>query len=1143
MAGDVLTASGPDGGPRRRDDNGRPPSGRVISRVPGTLATLFAVIAWLCALLALIPLLRNRTEPIKVAAEYLAIPIRPNLAYAAFLGLIAASLRRRTRMSWYAVVLFYFGPSFLLSVVGGFIEPPLFISAAVLFTLLAFAFAARREFTARLEPGNGWRALGTLVVGFTAASLLACALVWAFPGTLGGSLDRIAWAVNHVLGSLGNAASLEIVGRPPAIVTFLCGLLGGLAFLGAAWVLFRPTRTHAYLDPVQERRIRELLDASGERDSLGYFATRRDKAAIFSPSGKAAVTYRVVFGASLASGDPIGDPEAWPQAIEAWLTEARQYAWTPGVLGASETGAVAFARAGLDALQLGDEAIIDVDEFSIEGRPMRGVRQAVRRIEKSGYTSRIRRHSELSGEEMAQVLASAEAWRDTESERGFSMALGRLGDPADGRCVLVEAIDDRGELHALLSFVPWGERGLSLDLMRRDRTSDNGLVEFMVVELVQACRRLGVDRISLNFAMFRAVFEEGGRIGAGPVIRLARSVLLFFSRWWQLESLYRSNAKYRPDWEPRLLCFRSSRDLPRISVAMGIAEGFVAVPSVRALLRRGRERQPGTPQPGTPQPAVLEAGVPESPETIHYRQSTVVDQESSAPVPSISEAGAVPEQTRVRRAKLERLRAEGIDPYPTGFVRTATVADIWRAHPDLPADTGTGARVAVAGRIVLNRVAGRLCFATLQDASGRIQIMVSEDRVGKEALSRWRRDVDLGDHIGVIGEVVTSRRGELSVAAQEWRLTGKCLRPLPDKHRGLHDPEARVRLRHVDLITNPSAREMLRLRCNVVAGMRDFLGTRGFLEVETPMLQRVHGGANARPFVTHINAYDLKLYLRIAPELYLKRLLVGGEERVFELNRNFRNEGADASHNPEFTMLEAYQAYADYDDMLVLTRELVQHAARRAYGSPVARRLDARGTFVETDLSGDWPVRTVNEAVSAALGEHVDCDTTVRQLIALCDRAGIGHGERTDRGALILKLYEHLVESRTVEPTFYKDFPVEVSPLTRSHDGDPRLAQRWDLVAYGVEVATAYSELTDPVEQRARLTAQSALAARGDPEAMELDEDFLSALEYAMPPTGGLGVGVDRVVMMLTGSGIRDTVLFPMVKPAQSRTRGPRPRT
>jgi lysyl-tRNA synthetase class 2 len=380
--------------------------------------------------------------------------------------------------------------------------------------------------------------------------------------------------------------------------------------------------------------------------------------------------------------------------------------------------------------------------------------------------------------------------------------------------------------------------------------------------------------------------------------------------------------------------------------------------------------------------------------------------------------------------------------------------------------------------------------------------------------------------VGVTGGVGTSRRGELSVLAASWAITAKCLRPLPDKRRGLSDPEARVRQRYLDLVVNPHARTMLRQRSDAVHAVREYLSGRGYLEVETPMLQPVHGGANARPFLTHINAYDMRLYLRIAPELYLKRLMVGGAEKVFELNRNFRNEGADATHNPEFTMLEAYEAYGDYDTMQALMQEMIQQAARAALGGTVVVH-----EGLEYDLGGEWRSITVNDAISHTLGEEVTADTSVEQLRRFCDQVGVPHDPAWGRGAVVLELYEHLVEDHTLAPTFYRDFPTDVSPLTRQHRADPRLAERWDLVCFGAEIGTAYSELVDPVEQRRRLTEQSLLAAGGDAEAMELDEDFLVALEYAMPPSGGLGMGVDRMIMMLTGGNIRETLLFPIVRP------------
>ena len=488
---------------------------------------------------------------------------------------------------------------------------------------------------------------------------------------------------------------------------------------------------------------------------------------------------------------------------------------------------------------------------------------------------------------------------------------------------------------------------------------------------------------------------------------------------------------------------------------------------------------------------------------------------------------SLPEQERVRREKLERMRAEGVEPYPLGFPRTTAIADLRDRFPDLLPDTATGERVGVTGRVMLSRSSGKIAFATLRDGSADIQVMIALDGVGQESLDAWKRDVDLGDHVGVEGEVITSRRGELSVKADHWQLTSKALRPLPEKWHGLADPEARVRQRYVDLIVNPEARRMMRVRSDAVRSLRETLTGQGFVEVETPMLQVVHGGANARPFVTHINAYDLDLYLRIAPELYLKRLVVGGVEKVFEINRNFRNEGADATHNPEFTMLEAYEAYGDYDTMATLTRELVQAAAVAAFGSTVVRHADGS----EHDLGGAWRHVTVHDAIGAALGEPVTPDTPAATLRALCDKAGVPLHPEWTRGQVLLEMYERLVEEHTVEPTFFRDFPTDVSPLTRQHRDDPRLAERWDLVAFGKELGTAYSELVDPLEQRRRLTEQSLRAAGGDPEAMAIDEDFLRALEYGMPPSGGMGMGIDRLLMCLTGANIRETILFPLVRP------------
>ncbi|WP_181874204.1 bifunctional lysylphosphatidylglycerol synthetase/lysine--tRNA ligase LysX [Marinitenerispora sediminis] len=487
----------------------------------------------------------------------------------------------------------------------------------------------------------------------------------------------------------------------------------------------------------------------------------------------------------------------------------------------------------------------------------------------------------------------------------------------------------------------------------------------------------------------------------------------------------------------------------------------------------------------------------------------------------------LPEQMRVRREKLDRLREGGVDPYPVNFPRTTLISAVRAEHGDLGPDESTGKRVGITGRVMLYRTGGKLCFATIRDVSGDLQVMLSLDKLGAESLAAWKSDIDLGDHVGVEGEVITSRRGELSIMVEAWRLTAKCLRPLPEKHKGLTDPEARVRQRYVDLIVNPDARDMVRRRAVAVRALRDGLQERGFVEVETPMLQQVHGGATARPFTTHINAYDLDLYLRIAPELYLKRLVVGGIERVFEINRNFRNEGADSTHNPEFTMLEFYQAYADYNTAADVTRELIQEAARAVFGDTVVRR-DGE----EYDLGGEWPQVTLYGAVSAALGEEVTPRTPVEDLRKLADAREVEWNPAWGPGKLVEHLFEELVEHTLIQPTFVRDFPLETSPLTRQHREDPLLTEKWDLIGFGMEMGTGYSELVDPVEQRRRLTEQSLLAAGGDPEAMQLDEDFLRALEYAMPPSGGVGMGIDRLLMAFTGKNIRETILFPLVKPS-----------
>ena len=497
-------------------------------------------------------------------------------------------------------------------------------------------------------------------------------------------------------------------------------------------------------------------------------------------------------------------------------------------------------------------------------------------------------------------------------------------------------------------------------------------------------------------------------------------------------------------------------------------------------------------------------------------------EQTASPEPSEEELS---EQTQVRLGKRARLIESGTEAYPVGLPITTTIPAVRTQYPDLETDAATGDIVGLAGRVVHLRNTGKLCFASLQSGDGsRIQAMVSLAEVGESSLDRWKDIVDLGDHVFVSGEIISSRRGELSVLVNEWKIAAKTLRPLPNLHVELSE-ETRVRHRYLDLIAREGARQMVRNRSTSVASLRKTFDDHGYIEVETPMLQTMHGGASARPFSTHSNAFDTELFLRIAPELFLKRAVVGGIERVFEINRNFRNEGADSTHSPEFAMLEAYQAYGDYHQMADLTQEMIQNAAVAIGGSTVVTWADGS----DYDFGGEWDRIGMYDSLNAASGQNFTTETALDDLLAFAETLGIDLPQPT-HGKLIEELWEHFVKPGLTRPTFVMDFPVDTSPLVRDHRSKAGMVEKWDLYVRGFELATGYSELVDPVVQRERFVEQAKLAAAGDPEAMRLDEEFLRALEYGMPPTGGMGMGIDRLLMALTGLGIRETILFPLVK-------------
>ena len=1082
-------------------------------RFSGAFPTILAVLVALNGVVSLILGLfvdvwfRSDNDFLMVLSSY--VEVWPSLGWATVMFLMAAALAARKRVAW-GLVLTWTVLMLLLLLMD--LVFPMDMSDAeaaglpvqgvqwgpivVHVVLVALLVATRHEFWTKARGGAYLRAGLTLIVGLVGTTLIGWGLAWAAPGRLPRE-DALTWSLGQVL-MLGVKLTGDDIPQPRSMVGFVVGILTSISLVAAAVVLFRARRAIDGLGEAEEQALRVLVERHGTADSLSYFALRRDKSVVFSPDGQAAVAYRVEAGVCLAAGDPIGVRTSWPAAISAWREAARPYGWVPAVVGASQAGAQAYHDAGFEVLELGDEAIVHTARFSLRGPERVALRRAVGHAEKAGVRVRLRRAAEIDAAELAQLGELADSWRDGQTERGFSMALGRWGDPADGDCLVVEAVvgedTPQEQVVGLLSFVPWGRAGASLDVMRRAPEAPNGTTELMVADLCRRADEIGLRRVSLNFAMFRSVFSEGEQLGAGPVLRTSRRILLFLSRWWQMETLYRSNLKYSPDWVPRYLCFRDGGSLPRIGLAVGVAEGFVDWRTSR----------------GTPRSAVAQV-------------------DSNAPgleVYEVDEEPAEPryrEQERVRRDKAAHLLDGGVDPWPMALPPTHPATEV--------AGLAEGEPVAVAGRVLAIRDFGGVIFADLRDWTGRCQLLLDATTCPPQRVEAFRAGVDLGDLVGVRGVRGVSRRGEPSLLVNEWRMEAKCLHPMPDKRRGLTDPEALVRQRYLDLAVNDTTRRRLSARSAVLTSLRATLGAHGYLEVETPILQTIHGGANARPFKTHINAYDLDLYLRIAPELYLKKLCVGGMDRVFELGRTFRNEGVDFSHNPEFTILEAYAAHGDYLTMMALCRELIQNAAIAANGACVVPAPD--GSLV--DISGDWPVKTLHGAISEVLVARgltpIDHATSIETLRTLCDQTEVPYQRGWDAGTVALEMYERLVEEHTQQPTFYCDFPVEVSPLTRSHRSTPGVTERWDLVAWGVELGTAYSELTDPLEQRRRLTAQSEAAAAGDPEAMELDEDFLVALEHGMPPTGGLGMGVDRLVMLVTGASIRETLPFPMNRP------------
>ncbi|MFH8929886.1 phosphatidylglycerol lysyltransferase domain-containing protein [Streptomyces pristinaespiralis] len=592
-------------------------SGSVPNRVRRVLhgprpETVPALVGTACTFVGLIDIAagifpRFRHSRMHTIAEVLPGATGPfaaalSLSAGMLLLLLAHGIKRHKRRAWRAAVVLL--PA---GAVAQFVYRHSVIGVLLSLALLALLLRHRGEFAALPDPRSRWRALANFVSMGAGSLVVGLVVVSAHPGRVVGDpglTDRL----EHVIyGLFGFEGPIEYSDGVSWTVGYCLGALGLLTAVTTIYLAFRPEHPAARLTADDERRLRDLLAVHGGRDSLGHFALRRDKGVVFSPSGKAAVCYRVVSGVMLASGDPIGDVEAWPGAIERFMDEAKAHSWTPAVMGCSETGGEVWTReTGLDALELGDEAVVDVADFSLTGRAMRNVRQMVKRIERGGYSTRVRRARDLTDDEIRQIRRAAADWRGTDTERGFSMALGRIGDPADGDAVIATAhraeeggTSPYGDLKAVIHFVPWGTDGMSLELMRRDRSADPGMNELLIVAALQAAPGLGVERVSLNFAMFRSALARGEKIGAGPVLRMWRGLLVFLSRWFQIESLYKFNAKFRPRWEPRFVVFPTTRDLPRIGFAAMQAEGFVNLSLPRPFARR----RPRVPRPCAHLPA------------------------------------------------------------------------------------------------------------------------------------------------------------------------------------------------------------------------------------------------------------------------------------------------------------------------------------------------------------------------------------------------------------------------------------------------------------------------------------------------------------------------------------------------------------
>ncbi|MCU0308482.1 MAG: bifunctional lysylphosphatidylglycerol synthetase/lysine--tRNA ligase LysX [Thermoleophilia bacterium] len=1063
-----------------------------LDRAP-TIASAFAFIAGVLNLLVL-----------AVPAWGGDVSWRADAALTAALGValivLAGGLRRSSRIAW-AITL----ALLLASVIVNGIRGDEVAAEVIQAVMAGWLLGKWREFSARPGPRERRRIVGP------AAGLVVLTLAYGLIGLYLG--DRDFAESQGFLGAIGEVARMAVGLGPSEDIPGTFGRIfpasvAALFLTGVVVIVVRALAPRA----ARTGEPPSAQELAVSEDSLAYFATRDDRVTVRARDGL--VSYGAAGRVALASGDPLGPYEAWPGAISAFLREARDTGRIPAVIGCGQSAARLYHETGLFRVYLGDEAVLDLESFDIETPERKGAREGWNRGRREGWTCAVVRAGELTDEQVGDLEGLSERWLGETDERGFSMALSRLFDPRDGQTLFVIGRDREGRVVGFLHLVPWARDGASLDVMRRDKDAPNVVNDFLVVEAARLLPELGIVRLSLNFAFLRGVITAAQDPASPWWVRISAKALHRMSGSFQIESLARFNEKFDPGWRRRYCLVQSIADLPRVGWAMGRAEGQIALPWDRLRPRPAVQ----APERLTPAPSPLAAPAPPPPAalgtTAEARDRTLTRQE------------------RLRRDKLAALRAAGVDPYPVGNRPTHTLGKVAEEWGHLAAGEESGARVAVAGRIMAARDLGGLAFWQIRHFDDALQVMLDRRHLGAEGMA-FALGLDVADWVLAEGEVVRTRRGELSVRADRVVLLTKALRPLPATWRPFTDTEVRSRQRELDLAVNARSREVMEKRVVIMDAIREQMAARDYLEVEPPVLQQIQGGATARPFITHHNALDVDLYLRIASELYLKRLLVGGVPRVFELGKMFRNEGMDTRHNPEFTMMESNEAFADYRDMMVLAEELIR-ASAEAVG---VRTVEVMGR--EVDLRREFRRVTMLDAVREAVGvPDLAYDWSLERLRGLCEQGRVPWEPRWGPGMLVMGLFEEHVEPTLIEPTFVIDYPVETSPLAHRHRDDPFLTERFELFIGAREYGNAYSELNDPLDQRARFEEQALAKAGGDVEAMEVDEAYLRALELGLPPNAGLGIGVDRLVMLLTGAdSIREVILFPAMRPEQGRRR------